>query len=76
MISGDKPAARHPGAVDARPPSALGLIVAALFILGTAVAILQYDPQAFTRRSAAAFEHRIATGGDSVQEADHAGDED
>jgi cytochrome b len=76
MISGDKPAARHPGAVDAKPPSALGLIIAALVIVGTAVAILQYDPQAFTRRSAEAFEHRIAARADSAHEADHEGDED
>ena len=58
MIRGDKPARRHPGARSARPPSAVALIVALAVLAGTAYAILQYDPQAFTLRSAEAFEHR------------------
>jgi cytochrome b len=58
MISGDKPARRHPGASSARPPSAVALIVVLAVVAGTAYAILQYDPQAFTLRSADAFEHR------------------
>ena len=68
MVSGNKPAARHPEAVDARPPSIPALLLAAFVIVGTVVAILQYDPQAFTRRSAEAFEHRAATSDDSSRE--------
>jgi cytochrome b len=58
MITGDKPAVCHPGAVDAKPPGALGAVLALLVIAGTAYAILRYDPSAFTLRSADAFEHR------------------
>ncbi len=58
MITGEKRAARHPGAVDARPPSAPALAIAGLVIAGTVYLILGYDPQGFTLRSAEAFEHR------------------
>ena len=67
MISGDKPAERHPGAVDARRPSIVALFGAALVIAGTTFAIVQYDPQAFTLRSAEAFEHRTGTGAEPTQ---------
>jgi cytochrome b len=60
MVTGNKPAARHPGAASARPPSFLGIFVAALVLVATVYAILQYDPQAFTLRSADSFEHRAA----------------
>jgi cytochrome b len=63
MITGRKPAARHPGAGDARRPGALGIAFAALVGAGTVYAIVQYDPQAFTLRSAEAFEHRSDAGG-------------
>jgi cytochrome b len=58
MVTGSKPAVRHPGAKDARAPSLVGLAVAVIGVAGTVYAVLQYDPQAFTLRSAEAFEHR------------------
>jgi len=61
MVTGDKPAVLHPHAADAKLPSTLGLVLAILAIAGTAYAIVQYDPQAFTRRSAEAFEHRAGS---------------
>jgi len=58
MVTGDKPLARHPGATDARRPSMAGLAVAAVVLAGTVYAVLLYDPQAFTLRSAEAYEYR------------------
>ena len=58
MFGGSKPAARHPGAANAREPTVLALVIAILAIAGTVFFILRYDPQAFTLRSAEAFEHR------------------
>lgn len=65
MVTGDKPAARHPGARDARSPGAVAMIVAGGVVVATAYAILQYDPGAFTLRSAEAFEHRAGAGGEA-----------
>lgn len=62
MVTGDKPAHRHPGSVDAKPPRVFALVLALLVVAGTAYAILRYDPQAFTLRSAEAFEHRVGAG--------------
>ena len=64
MITGDKPLERHPGAVDAKRPTAIGLAAAALVIAGTLYAIVRYDPQAYMLRSSEAFEHRADTGAD------------
>jgi hypothetical protein len=58
MVTGNKSASRHNGAVDARPPSAIGLVLAVVAIAGTAYAILRYDAQALSLRSTEAFEHR------------------
>ena len=58
MVTGDKPVARHPGAADARAPGAIALAVGAVVVAATAYFILQYDADAFTLRSAEAFEHR------------------
>ena len=66
MVTGDKSAERHPGAINAKPPRFLGAILALVTISGTAYAILQYDPQAFTLRSADAYEHRASGGGGDV----------
>lgn len=52
MISGTKPAERHPEAKDARPPSAAALLLAGAVIAGAAYGILRYDSQAFTLRPA------------------------
>ena len=62
MVTGKKSAARHPDAADAKPPSAIGLLLALAAIAGSAYAILHYDPQAFTLRSAESFEHRANAG--------------
>jgi hypothetical protein len=56
MLGGRKSAVRHPGATDARAPTMLGLIVAILTTAGTVFLIVQYDPSAFTLRTAEAFE--------------------
>ena len=64
MVTGKKPAERHPDAADANPPSAIGLLLALAVIAGSAYAILRYDPQAFTLRSAESFEHRANAGGE------------
>jgi cytochrome b len=58
MVTGDKPAARHPGASDARPPGTIAWGVAAAVVAATGYLILRYDPEAFTLRSTDAFEHR------------------
>jgi cytochrome b len=71
MVTGDKPAARHVGAVDSRPPSLIGIILALLVVIGCVYAVLEYDPQAFTLRSAEAFEHRAAAAGDIASDEQH-----
>lgn len=48
MVSGTKPADRHPGAADARGPSLPAVILSAVLVAGAAYGILIYDPQAFT----------------------------
>lgn len=63
MISGRKAGARHPGATDAKGPSVFGILVAAVVLAGTVYAVLQYDPMAFTLRSAESFEQRASTSG-------------
>ena len=65
MVTGDKPATRHPGAVDARAPGALAWIVGAVILAATTYAIVQYDPDAFTLRSAESFEHRAGATGEA-----------
>jgi cytochrome b len=62
MITGTKPAARHPDARDAARPGLIGLIVAAVILAGTIVAIRAYDPSAFTLRSVEDFEHKREAG--------------
>jgi len=47
MVTGRKPALRHPGAVDAKPPRAIAIIVGLLVVIGAALLALQYDPAAF-----------------------------
>ena len=62
MVTGDKPAARHPGAVDAKSPSAMAWLVGAVVVGATSYLIVQYDPDAFALRSAESFEHRAEPG--------------
>ena len=64
MVTGKKPAERHPDAADAKPPSTIGLLLALAVVAGSAYAILRYDPQAFTLRTAESFEHRADAGGE------------
>jgi hypothetical protein len=58
MVTGNKRAARHPGATGANPPSVVGIFIAALVLVTTVYAILKYDQDAFTVRSAESFEDR------------------
>jgi len=62
MITGNKPAARHPGAVDARAPGAVAWTLGAITVGAVAYAIVQYDPDAFALRSVETFEHRAESG--------------
>ena len=66
MISGTKPADRHPGAADARRPGPVALLVAAAVTAAAVFAVRAYDPFAFTLRSAEAYEHRAHLPGDRV----------
>lgn len=69
MVTGDKPAARHPGARDAVSPGALALIAGGAVIVATTYFILRYDPEAFRLRSIESFEHRADAGGGSTEAA-------
>lgn len=51
MVTGRKPADRHPGARDARRAPGYGLLLAALAVLASVWAILSYDARAFELRS-------------------------
>lgn len=64
MVTGKKPLGRHPGAADARRPGVASAVIAVAVLAVTIYAVLRYDPQAFTPRSAEAFEHRSAVGAD------------
>lgn len=65
MISGTKPAERHPGARDAKRPGVIGATLAAVALAGAVFAVRYYDPLAFTPRSAEVYEHRLEPGGQS-----------
>jgi len=76
MVTGDKPASRHPGARDARSPGVMALLMAVVAIIATGYLIRQYDPAAFTLRSAETFEHRADAGGGAMSaEYEYADDE-
>jgi cytochrome b len=62
MVTGDKPAARHPGAIDAKSPGGVAWLLGAAAVGGTGYLIVQYDPDAFALRSAESFEHRADPG--------------
>lgn len=68
MITGRKNGHRHPGAADARRPTAAGIVITIAAIAATVFGILRYDPQAFVPRSAEAFEHRAGAVGASFEE--------
>ena len=62
MVTGNKPSARHPVAIDARSPSTVAWLLGAIVVGATSYLIVQYDPDAFTLRSAESFEHRADPG--------------
>lgn len=71
MVTGRKRSDRHGGASDAKRAGLAGVLIAALAVAGTIYGILTYDPQAFSLRSAEAYEHagaKAATGGDDRKE--------
>ena len=63
MVTGTKPAARHPGAADARPPGVVAWLLGVMVVCATVYFIVQYDPDAFALRSAELFEHRADVAG-------------
>ena len=73
MVTGNKPAARHPGAVDARAPGIVAWLAGAVVVGVTSYLIVQYDPGAFTLRSAESFEHGVDPGGAAEAESEEAG---
>lgn len=67
MITGRKRAVHYPDAPDARRPSPGGIALAILVLIGTVYGVLQYDPHAFTLRSAESFEQSRAIAGQSLK---------
>ena len=77
MVSGSKPAARHPGARDARPAPALALPLAALAVAAAAYGATRIDPQAFRPHTGAeAGEHGEAAGPGGEAEQGEQGEHD
>lgn len=76
MITGSKPAHRHPGARNARRPTLKGLLVAFAVLAASVYAILSYDPKAFTLRTAEAFEQGTPIAGHQPSKAAGQRDED
>lgn len=76
MITGKKSEERHLGGRNARRPTVIGFLVAILALAATIYAVLRYDPQAFTLRTAQAFEHRAGAVGSISQERTQEQDKD
>jgi cytochrome b len=81
MITGRKPAERHPDAHDARRPQWYGFVVAALGVGGTIYAVRTFDPLAFTPRSVEAYGQGSEMGqpteaGHEVEADEEGGDDD
>ncbi|MGZ8345789.1 MAG: cytochrome b/b6 domain-containing protein [Allosphingosinicella sp.] len=76
MITGTKPAERHPGARDAGRAGPIGLIVAAAVLAGTIYFVQAYDPLAFTLRSAESYEHGAEAGRSQRGGGEHDADEE
>lgn len=76
MVTGNKPAARHPGASDARSPAAVAWAIGAIVVGVTSYLIVQYDPDAFVKRSAESFESRANAGGAAAKFENEQSDDD
>lgn len=57
MFTGNKPAERHPGTRDARPPTSKAYFLGALVVAGIIFAIIAYDDAAFQLRPIDSVEH-------------------
>lgn len=68
MVSGTKPAERHPNARDARSPGAVAFVLAVIVVAGASIAILRYDPRAFTLRPTEGVEKAGDTGSQQAPE--------
>lgn len=68
MVTGKKSGRLHPGATDARRPTAAGIVIAIAVVAVTVYGVVRYDPQAFTLRRAEAFEHRADAAAGSFEE--------
>lgn len=75
MIDGTKPRKLHPFTMDAKRPGPVALLLGAATVSGAVFAILNYDPEAFTPRTAKAFEHRFESEVTASRES-HAEEED
>ena len=58
MVSGTKPADRHPAGGDAHAPGPFAYLVGAIAIVAAAWGVTNYDPQVFTLRSVESYEHQ------------------
>ena len=68
MVTGKKPAMRHPGASNARRPRLVAFVIVLLVLAAAVFAVIRYDPEAFTLRSAEAYEHRGQVGGGAARD--------
>ncbi len=76
MVTGRKDRKRHPAARDAWTPGPIGIVITLLVVVAAVFAVLRYDPQAFTLRSAESFEHRADAAGASLADSHENGDRD
>lgn len=76
MVTGSKPAHRHPGGSDARRPSPMGLLIALAVLAASIYGVLRYDPKAFTLRPAEAFEQGSPIAGQPGSKAAEQPDQD
>ena len=70
MVTGAKPAGRHPGGQDARKPSLFAYLAALVVIAAALFGILKIDPQAFVPRSTEAAEYGEHNAGNLYQTED------
>ena len=72
MITGSKPAGRHPSAHDADPPRVWAVALAGMTVVTALFLIIRYDPQAFQPRPIEEVEHA----GSVDEEQEHGQEED